>query len=316
MNNDIDNYCIVGFGNHSKTKILPALQKLNKNIFGIVTSKSQLDIGYQVFSTLEEAIEKSHKYTKFIICSPPKEHFSQIKLILESCRSIYVEKPIFTNVKEANEIKIRLKNKDIFIVELLMYKYNNQYYKFLKTWNKTKHKIIQVKCVFNIPSIPSNTFRDANDIESSPLYDIGCYIISLLVDLKIYLDNLKIKNIEFKNKKIMQFYIEGHSKKIKLNLEFGVGNPYKNSVKLNFINNRSIEFNKFFYGREENKTIIFRSNKRFKKINFKDHNGFEKLFQYPNSNWFNNQEIRFNNIIRVNKKLSTLTKELILFNSR
>ena len=59
------NYCIVGFGNHSKTKLLPALNNLNKKIFGIVSSKYIYDKKYQFFNNLKEAIAQSNDKTIF-----------------------------------------------------------------------------------------------------------------------------------------------------------------------------------------------------------------------------------------------------------
>jgi len=52
-----NNFCIVGFGNHAKTKLLPALQNSNKNILGIVSSKENLSTKITVFKNLQEAIE-------------------------------------------------------------------------------------------------------------------------------------------------------------------------------------------------------------------------------------------------------------------
>ena len=37
--NTQNNYCIIGYGNHTKSKILPAILKINKNNIYIVSKK-------------------------------------------------------------------------------------------------------------------------------------------------------------------------------------------------------------------------------------------------------------------------------------
>ena len=315
MNICRNNYCIVGFGNHAKTRLLPTLEKLNKKIFGIVSSKQDLNLQTKVFKNLQDALNKSNSNTNFIISTPPKEHFAQMKQILDAGRNIYVEKPIFSNFDEAKYISNFLNRKKLFVVELLMYKYTKQYKKFLQIWGKKKNQCIQIECFFNIPDIPSNTFRDNKDIISSPLYDIGCYIFSLLVDLEISLKNIEISNIIIKDKKIIQFYICGFFKKLKIYIEFGIGKKYKNLVRLNFLKDYNIEFNKFFYGREAEKRIFFKNKNILKNFVFDDISGFENIFQHPDSFWLDNQRKRFENIIKVNKKLCSLTNGLIVSNS-
>ena len=133
----------------------------------------------------------------FVIGSPPKIHFSQTKLILETGRDIFVEKPIFTSVEEVRYIRGILNDKKNFVTELLMYKYTKQYQNFMKIWEKKSKNCLKIECFFNIPSMPEKTFRKDSDILSSPLYDIGCYIISLFVDL-----NFSMKILDWLIKKI------------------------------------------------------------------------------------------------------------------
>lgn len=303
-----NNFCIVGFGNHAKTKLLPALQNSNKNILGIVSSKENLSTKITVFKNLQEAIDESNINTIFVISSPPNQHFSQMKLILKANRNVYVEKPIFINPSEAECIQTFLKDKKLIVVELLMYKYTKHYQNFLKIWNNNKH--LKIECYFNIPEIPLNTFRDENDITSSPLYDIGCYILSLLVDLKIPLKNIKIQNVIIKKKKVIKFYLSGFFKKLEIYLEFGIGEEYKNLVRLSVSKNYTIEFNKFFYGRKSDKDVVYKNKNVLEKNSINDQDGFENIFNHPHSFWLANQNKRFVNIIKVNKKLISLTEDL------
>lgn len=308
MKNQRENYFIVGFGNHAQKRLLPALENSNKIVSGIVSSKQHLNTSIPIFKNLKNAINSASNSTKFIISSPPKIHFSQVKKILNINKNIYVEKPIFINSFQAKEINKILINKNVFVTELLMYKYTRLYQRFLKTWSIRKNRCIKLECYFNIPEIPNNTFRDDDSLISSPLYDIGCYPLNLLVDLQISLKNLKILNINRKNKKMMNFKIRGFYKQLEIYLEFGIGKEYKNLVRIKFEEDDIMEFDKFFYGIECKKNILIKNKNKYKNIILEDVNGFEKIFSHPPSFWKKNQIKRFQNIIKVNNKLMSLKK--------
>ena len=308
MKNKKENFFIVGFGTHARKKLLPALQNLNKRVCGIVSSKHQLNTSIPIFKDIKNASNSINDCTKFIISSPPNIHFSQVKQILNMNKNIYVEKPIFINSFQAKEIDKILINKNVFVTEILMYKYTHLYKSFLKTWSKRKDECVKIECFFNIPEIPNNTFRDDYSLISSPLYDIGCYPLTLLVDLQISLKNLKILHINKKNNKMLNFQIKGIYKQFDIDLEFGIGKEYKNLVSLKFSDEKIIEFDKFFYGIECKKNILIKNKKKCKRITIEDINGFEKIFSYPPSFWKKNQRKRFLNIIKVNNKLMSLKK--------
>ena len=112
------------------------------------------------------------------------------------------------------------------------------YEKFLKIWNKKKNNCIKIGVFFLICPASKNTFRDNDDIFSSPLYDIGCYIFSLMVNLNISLKNLKIQNVKKFSNQFLQFYISGISNKLQIYAEFGIGKEYNNLMELIFSTRR------------------------------------------------------------------------------
>ena len=42
-------FCIVGYGNHAQSKIIPAIKKVNGKIVGIVSSKPSKNNKYKLF---------------------------------------------------------------------------------------------------------------------------------------------------------------------------------------------------------------------------------------------------------------------------
>lgn len=307
---ETNNYYIVGYGKHSSSKIIPALENLNKRIFGIITSKSlQLDKNYILFKNLNEAIKSSTKNSIFIIATAPSMHYKQIQTILDAKRNIIVEKPIFISAKDAMNINNILLNKNLFVVEAMMYKHTLLYKRFFEYWLCFKDKITKLECKFLIPSIPKGTFRDELNIASSPLYDIGCYVISLLIDMGIILDNLEIKDVLFKHSRINKIIINRVINEVEFCLEFGLHNDYKNFVKL-YTKNDQIKFEPFFYGRKAEKIITRYQTLQTKEEIIQDYNAFEMMFNISNHEWIFNQKKRFVNIIRVNKVLDSLSDQI------
>lgn len=314
MKDNKKNFCLVGYGNHAKNKLVPSVEMVGYKISAIVTSKQDIKLKYKTYSDLKQALQNLNPNTYFILSSPPTVHFSQIKEILSSGRSIYVEKPIFVDLDEAKSAWNKIKNSEFFVVELLMYKYTKLYENFLNVWNKKKNECIEIECFFNIPGVTGNSFRDSKEITSSPLYDIGCYIFSLLADLNISLENLKIYNTNIQNGKLIHLVLKGRFKQLKIHAEFGTGHDYKNQVKLKFNRNFKIVFDKFFYGVKTEKKILYEKEKSNRVYFLEDENGFKKMFEYTHSFWVKNQSDRFKNILKVNKKLSSLKRELSLTN--
>ena len=77
----------------------------------------------------------------------------------------------------------------LILIELFVYKLSKTYEKFLQFWFINLKNITNIDINFLIPEIPKNTFRSSKKIQNSSLYDIGCYPISLLVDLGFQIKN-------------------------------------------------------------------------------------------------------------------------------
>ena len=85
-------------------------------------------------------MDKSNEKTIFVVSSPPKEHYPQTKLLLKFRKNILIEKPMFIHPWEVKLTKQDLKDSNVFVAEMLMYKFTFQYKKFIKFWNKKKKK--------------------------------------------------------------------------------------------------------------------------------------------------------------------------------
>ena len=310
LKNNWKNFCIVGNGHHVADKIIPALINEKKNILGLVTSKKkEFGFDFAIFDNISSSLEKLPFNTVYIIATPPNLHFRQAKEILENKRDVIIEKPIFITLKEAKEIYLS-KDPQNIVLEGFMHKYTRMYLKFMKYWEINKEHIVKLRSEFYIPEIPKGTFRDGTSISSSCLYDMGCYGLSLLNDIGLNLEKLKVKEFEKIESKILKIKLTDIIDNIIIEINFGKSNSYANFVEITKSDNEKINFSPFFYGRKAKKSIIHFKNNDIILNKFNDWNAFEKMFSQNLQNLYLNHENRFKKIFVVTKKLEELSTAL------
>ena len=86
-----------------------------------------------------------------------------------------------------------------------------------------------------IPAYPLKSFRQTRSIYSSCLYDIGCYPISLLVDLKIKVKKIKIIKFKFSKKILQNILLKIYSNNCEVEINLGLSNKYQNFVQIHMI---------------------------------------------------------------------------------
>ncbi len=133
MENKIIKVCVIGGGNITNTRHIPALRKLDDvEIVGVISDvqgkidstckKHGIENGLLVNDPKND-IDKVKKCKWFkdvdavVIGTPPQQHYPLAKLALTLKKDVLVEKPMTMNEKEADElIKLAEKNKLIFNV--------------------------------------------------------------------------------------------------------------------------------------------------------------------------------------------------------
>ena len=308
------NYCVVGIGRHARHKIIPALEKSGKKIIGIVSrTPKTANRGAKCFQNIDLALNKLPKDTIFVISTPPQTHFKLLTKILEKKRDVIVEKPIFTEFSQAKKVFTQIKNSKNFVFEAFMYKHTLMYKKFKNHINTNINNINWIELSFTIPKNPKSTFREDPGIQSSCLYDMGCYIIDLFVGLKLILKNFEIVDccLESNKIKFMKFIFFINS--IEIRVKIGIEKSYNNFVKTCSNKNDVTIFHPFFYGRKGHKNIDNLTNSS--KFCFYDKNAFETMFKLNRQLFFFEQRARFTQILKVNKHLEDLSKKILKLNN-
>ena len=306
------NYCVVGLGRHSKTKIMPALISSRHKILGVVTSQKIESKEYgSIYRSISEALKNLPPDTVFIIATPPKVHFNQSKELLLAGRNVIVEKPAFILASEAKELAILSTLNNLFLVENLMYRKNVVYNKLINYWKINHNHIIKIKIVFLVPEFPADTFRQEDPVPISILYDIGCYPISILYDLNLPLDTLKIfyrdNSIHIRDEVV----IEDNSNRVEISIHVGVSSNYDNYVEIESSNGETCRFWPFFYGRSCKSYITtINNNEPIITDTFEERDSFQSMFDISKEQWLVDQDVRSNQIISVTTVLEKLCSDL------
>lgn len=190
------NVCIIGAGNISNTRHIPALKTLkNVNIIGVLSDKKKnIDRTLKkwkiensmVLTDVEKDIKKLEKSDWFnkvdavVIGTPPKKHYPIAKMCLELNKHTLVEKPMMMNKEECDElIKLAKIRKKQFCV-MHNFQFASQMLKL--------NEVIETKKYGDIISITEVQFTNRNRrlpewYEELPLglfYDEAAHFIYLL----------------------------------------------------------------------------------------------------------------------------------------
>jgi hypothetical protein len=297
--------CIVGYGKHVKSTIIPSLNT-NPQLIKIVTQK-KIDF-YETFSNIKSALKKLSKDYIFFNSTPPKFHYLTSKLILNSGFNLIVEKPLCINVNQLNQLYRIAKKKNLFIFENMMYFYSKQFTLLKKILKKKDIKKIDIN--FSIPRVKKKSFRSENNFESSILYDLGCYPFSLISYFKFNNDNFKVF-FKKKSDKLSLVKIFFLAKNIEFNITIAVYKVYKNYLQITYKNKSIYRFNYFFYGKKIQKINYFQSfNKKIKFFKINEDNLFKNILNYSNEKLMRLHNFQYLIIKRYLISLNQIKKKL------
>jgi len=245
---------VIGLGNHTKSKIIPALQSLSIPIRAII---SEIDLtryeDIEVFNSIS-SIRDSDTITHFIISTTPSKQIKYIKAALLMNIKAFVEKPAFTSEEDLLSVHSFLKDR-LFLTEGMMYRFCESYKYFYANFSKIKDSNYELSINFILPNksnIINDTFRSKVDIKNSIVYDIGPYVFDLMWALQILNFQIYIIKIEkFTNnifKRLRFLLVSDENSSININVNIGYDNCYKNEINL-VSNNHNLTLYPFFWGR-------------------------------------------------------------------
>jgi Oxidoreductase family, NAD-binding Rossmann fold len=297
---------MVGLGNHARTKLIPAIEANGQTLVALVTRQPLgSPPNVPVFAELQLALSALPKDTAIVIASPPILHYPQALVAVNAGFDVIVEKPAFVTAAEVREISEICSARGIVLIEAFMQRYTRLYCRILDFIKS--NSVCRLDLAFIIPALPTGTFRDRNALDSSGLYDMGCYILSMLSDLDLNMDNLHIVGVENAGTAQESVDLAGTLDGIALTARIGVGPHYRNCATVVLANGLQTEFYPVFYGRAGARHIGDET--------FYDGNAFEAMFSIPREQWRADQDLRLARIATVTAKLETLGAQLLLLRS-
>ena len=304
-------FCVVGLGNHSRTKLIPALLENGQALVGVVSSQKAATLGEATayFSNLHEAIQELPDDVVFIVSSPPQVHYAQCKEILLAGRNVIVEKPAFVRESEALEMVALARKHGLVLAQALMYRHSALFERFMADMHCAGSNIESLHINFLLPDLPRGTFRNSSQLGASVVYDIGCYALSLLSEIGVDPAQVWFEHLAYKRDMLSRALLTGPNalRSPKINILIGVGAAYENSVRLIRRDESSTLYSPFFFGRPGRRNIHHRS--REQKVSQEavvEHNSFSKMLSYPLDSWIENQKEGFERMISVTRALEKL----------
>lgn len=205
---NVINVCIIGAGNISNTRHIPALRKLkNVNIIGVLSNKQKnidrtvkkwkIKNSMLIDGNINSSIKKLEKCDWFkdvdavVIGTPPKEHYPTVKICLELGKHTLVEKPMMMDKKECDELIELAKKKKIQFCVMHNFQFASQMLKLNKIIDSKKHgdivSITEVQFTNRNRRLP----EWYNDLPLGLFYDEAAHFIYLL---QRHCGELKINN--------------------------------------------------------------------------------------------------------------------------
>jgi predicted dehydrogenase len=273
------------YSSNVKKNIIPALMR-NKRVFKIlgIISKQKIQ-NINCYKDRKSIIDLKPDYV--FISSITSSHFKEIEFCLKNKINVIVEKPISDDYSKVKYLIKLARNKNLKLIEALMFLYHPQFYQLSKILNLKKNgNLLYGNIFFTIPHLDKNNFRYQKKSGGGAHLDLGIYIFSFLFFIfgkNIYLKETIIVRSK-KNVDINCLFIFGlrGNKPTQIIGKCGFGFNYNN--RLDFIyENKSIKANLIFSkprisspkieildGLEINKTINFNKNL----------NQFDLMFDY------------------------------------
>ncbi|KOO16074.1 hypothetical protein AKJ18_04685 [Vibrio xuii] len=292
---------IVGFGNHVRKNILPALERINISIKFIVvrdTSRyfpEEVD-KYKLIDSLD-LILNDPSITHIYIATPNSTHVDISKRALRANKNVLCEKPVSRFSHDVEDIIHLAKKMDRKFSEMSMFMHHKQYDFISKTVFSSKYsQIKRARFVFRIPHLDKNNVRYSALLHGGAILDLGFYPLSAVVSL--------FPESDFKSADVFTeegYEVDTHGRAmfkkgtVEIICEWGFGFDYENFIEFELIDG-VLKAERAFTKPADYESIVevIRTDGSYDKIETGQDDHFANVF----NDFLYNDEKNYNNIIK------------------
>jgi len=233
-------FCVVGIGNVALKYGIDAIN--NSGLSEVVVcvdhgiAKKELvkqRFGLDFELSLAEAI-KNHEFDAVYISTPTAFHKETVLEAASNLKHILCEKPLATNLAEAEIMATQAQANKVALFEGFMYRFHSQHVFASKLIDEGRiGKVFQVNASFAYPKRPEGDFRLDKKKGGGVLLDAGCYTIHFARNffgqepVNIFSTRYFEKDVDIRGNVLMEFE-KGKS----AHLSFGMDNHYKNQYEI------------------------------------------------------------------------------------
>lgn len=230
---------IIGYGNHVKKNIIPALDRANLEIDAIITkgdTDKKVD-GVKVYSDIKNIgslIDSDIVY----IATPISTHYELVIAAINLGKNVICEKPLVENGKQLEYIYQLAEKKEVFVYQVEMYKYHSQYLSIEGLIKQNDFgQVKYISADFRIPHLNNTDIRYNPILSGGALMDVGFYPLSFISS---FLDFDEYEHVYSTLQSAPGYSVDLNgisvwkSKESLATATWAIGSAYKNSVIIEF----------------------------------------------------------------------------------
>jgi NDP-hexose-3-ketoreductase len=227
---------IVGFGDHIKRNIIPALNRMDDLQIGAIfvrdlnkAESESKDLGMKLNFTSIEKLDKSNQWV--YIGTPINTHFPLVKKLLERSVNVICEKVLTESFSKTSQLYVLAELNSCHLIEMSMYKFHRQFYVIKEIISKYRNDIVKVEARFSIPELDEDNIRYDKSACGGSTLDVGYYPVSFALSTlgspqRFFYKTSQVSSKEVDTAGIVTFDYEN----LYCICEWAIGTPYKNEV--------------------------------------------------------------------------------------
>ena len=177
---------IVGYGDHVKRNIVPALSAMGKRVGYVVVPTKDRVVAFPeaiVGHDFAEAVA-DHSVSAVYIATPIASHFTYVEAAIRAGKPVLCEKPLTANLRDTTAL-IELASKEgVKLQEVVMYQYHRQFRWIQEFMSQEQYgQLRKVHACFQIPHLSENNIRYSQEKGGGALLDLGFYPLSMITSL-------------------------------------------------------------------------------------------------------------------------------------